>query len=342
MSETVTLNQERAAGPESRGKTPQDLKTTVNSQQILSQFNIAFTVMSILPLLTCFWLVTVRFFSISILEGLNGFYFLLAIVLALLGMLRGRQVLGSIIRQLVAANSRLAQVNQLQADFVGHVAHELRAPLTVIKGALDNLGDGLHGALTDEQREPVAMSQRETLRIKRLTGDLLGLAQMEAGRVRLELEELSLGELLRSLVQTYGGLVRERGLTLVLEAPDDTIRVVADRDRLSQVFVNLLTNAAKFTKRGSVTLQLTREADQAQVVVADTGPGIPSEDLARIFEKFERSGDQKTEGAGLGLSIARAMVELHHGRIEVNSELGRGSRFIVRLPLAGSITSSHR
>jgi len=300
---------------------------------MMSQFNIAFSLMSIIPLLTCFYLITVRFFSISILEGINGVYFLLALVIALLGLLAGHQLIQDIIRRLVSANAKLAKLNEQQASFVSNVAHEFRSPLAIFKVALDNLADGLHGPVTVDQMEPLSMCQKEVNRLKRLVGDLLDLSRIEAGKLPMQLQEVVLQETLNQVGQLFTTLVKERGLALTMDLPEEPCRTIGDRDRLQQVFTNLIGNAAKFTEKGGIHLRLLKDSDMYQVEVEDTGPGIPAEDLERVFDKFERVGSmQGAEGSGLGLPIARDIVELHQGRIWAESRVGQGSRFVVRLP----------
>ena len=300
--------------------------------RLWSRFNVAFSLMSVIPLLTCGYLITVRFFSFSILLGVNGVYFLLALVIALLGLLAGHQLIRDIIRQLVEANAKLAKLNDQQASFVSNVAHEFRSPLAVFKGALDNLADGLHGSLSGDQQEPVRMCRKEISRLTRLVSDLLDVSRLEAGKLAMQRERVELTDVLRSVVRFLEGMAKERGLALALELPAPPAEVAGDLDRLQQVFINLLANALKYTARGGVTVRLRREAEMVQVEVADTGPGIAPEDLERIFDKFERVGSQSEEGSGLGLPIARDIIELHHGRIWVESRPGHGSRFLVRLP----------
>ena len=146
-----------------------------------------------------------------------------------------------------------------------------------------------------------------------------------------------LQDLLRDVTQSCRELSKVRGLRIDLDVPEAPVRICGDRDRLSQVFLNLISNAIKFTQQGGVSVHLTQDNGASQVAVADTGRGISAEDLERIFHKFERVGDTKPEGSGLGLPIAKAIIELHHGRIWVESQVGRGSRFMVRLPTqAGS------
>lgn len=299
----------------------------------MSRFNVAFSLMSIIPLLTCFYLITVRFFSIQILEGMNGVFFLLALVIALLGLLAGHQLIHDVIHQLVETNIKLTNLNEAQAGFVSNVAHEMRAPLAVFKGALDNLADGLHGELTGDQREPLAMCQKEVNRLVRLIRDLLELARIESGKLKLAKEEVALQELLEAVQQLYGGLVKERGLKLFLELPPEPAKIMGDRDRIQQVFLNLVSNAVKYTDHGEIRVRLAKREGAYQLEVSDTGRGIASSDLDRVFNKFERVGDQSEEGSGLGLPIAKDIIELHGGKIWVESELGQGSRFIVNLPV---------
>jgi signal transduction histidine kinase len=300
----------------------------------MSRFNMAFSLMSLIPLLTCCYLITVRFFSFSVLLTVNGIYFLLALVIALLGLLAGHELIRDIIRQLVEANAKLEKLNDQQAAFVSNVAHEFRSPLAVFKGALDNLADGLYGGpLPPALAEPVEMCQREVDRLTRLVSDLLDLSRIESGKLRLRRQAVVLQEVLRSVTQFLEGIAARRGVRLALQLPAEAVELSGDRDRLEQVFINLVANALKFTPAGSVTVTLRRDGEAAEVEIADNGPGIAPEDLGRIFDKFERVGSQSEEGSGLGLPIARDIVQLHQGSIRVESRPGAGSRFLVRLPL---------
>ncbi len=309
-------------------------RTNFNPKRLFSQFNIAFSLMSIIPILIFCYLITVKFVTASLLlEGLNGVYLLLAIVIAFLGLVAGRQAIRHILARLVEINAKLERLNDQQAAFVSNVAHEFRSPLTVMTGAMDNLADGLHGQLTQDQLEPVAMCRRESGRLKRLVGDLLDVARIEAGKVHLVYAEVVLQEILRATAQLFDDHVKQRGLRLTLDFPEAPAQIMGDRDRLQQVFVNLVGNAAKFTKQGEIRVRVRQDGDAYQIEVTDTGPGIASEDLGRIFDKFERVGNQAEEGSGLGLPIAKDLVELHHGRLWAESQPGQGSRFIVTLPL---------
>ena len=326
----MSMSTDPPGAPRTRGSQRKHVDATRRSW--MSQFDLAFALMSVIPLLISCYLITVRLFSIEILAGYNGVFFFLAVVMALIGLLAGRQSLERIISQLIEANEKLARFNTMQGEFVSHVAHELRSPLAIMKGALDNLRDGLYGSLTAEQAEPITISQNEVTRLKRIVGDLLDIGHIEVGKLSLSASQLNLQDVLRSVAQSCGGLMKARCLQLDMDVPAAPVTVWADRDRLVQVFMNVLSNAIKFTARGGVRVHLTQDDREARVEVADTGRGIASEDVKRLFVKFERVGANDQEGSGLGLAIAKAIVELHGGRIWVESELGRGSRFFIHLP----------
>lgn len=341
----MAMPQEKLLPPEKRNPVPAAelpsvnpyasmLKTTGTDkiERWLAEFHVAFSLMSIIPLLICCYLITVKFFSISILSGMNGVYFLLAVIMALIGLLAGRQVIMRLIRRLVELNAKLARFTTIQADFVNHVAHEFRSPLTIIKGSLENLRDGLHGSLDQDQVEPISVSHREASRLSRLVSDLLDIARMEAGKLRMEQEEVILQDLLRNVAESCHVLIDKRALKLSLDLPKEPIHVLADKDRLTQAFFNLLTNAIKYTEQGSIHVRLSQDPEGLLVAFGDTGRGIAQEDLERVFEKFERSkNNQDKEGSGLGLSISKVIIELHQGRIWAESQLGKGSTFYVRL-----------
>ncbi len=296
--------------------------------------------MSIIPLLICAFLITVKFFSIWILVGLNGIIYLSAVLTAVMGLLFARVVMREIIQHLIAANGKLERLNRQQAGFVSNVAHEFRTPLTIVKGALDNVADGLHGPLRSEQMEPLQMCQREINRLKRLVSDLLDLARIESGKMPMTRQSVVLQPLLESVARLASGPAKQRGLSLLVDAPQTPAIVTGDPDRLEQLFLNLVSNAIKFTPAGEIRMRLAENREGYRIEVIDTGRGISTQDLERIFDKFERVGNQEEEGAGLGLPIAKDIVELHRGRIWAESELGRGSRFIVQLPGPAANTSN--
>ncbi len=239
--------------------------------------------------------------------------------------------------QLIAAFnktlSRLETLFNTQRRFMADVGHELRTPLTVIKG---NVGLMRRIGQTDE--ESLSGIESEVDRLTRLVGDLLLLAQAESGKLPLDTRLIEVDTLLLEAMQQMRVLARERLQLRIGEI--DQVLVCGDADRLKQVLVNLIGNAINYTPPGGeVIVSLSKEGDQARLLVSDNGPGIPAEDLPHIFERFYRGEKSRTrsrdgKGFGLGLSIAYWIVRNHNGRIDVESTTGKGTTFCVWLPLA--------
>lgn len=232
---------------------------------------------------------------------------------------------------------KLREVDRLKSDFVSHVSHELRTPLTAIKGAIDNMLDGLTGGLNDKQARYLHRMKENTEHLVRLIEDILDISRIEAGQIGLELRPISISRLVIEVCDSLRPIAASRSIELAAEAPDD-LAVKGDRDRLMQVLLNLVGNALKFTPTGGrVSASAEDAGEEVAVRVIDTGRGIEPELTARVFDRFYRvlSSESAEEGTGLGLSIAKSLVELHAGTIGVESTLGVGSTFTVRLPKSG-------
>ncbi len=228
---------------------------------------------------------------------------------------------------------RLENLFNTQRRFLADVGHELRTPLTVIKGNVDLMQH--IGSFDDESMISI---KNEVDRLTRMVGDLLLLAQAESGKLPLDIRLVEMDTLLLEVLNQMSVLAREKLMLRLGEI--DQVLVCGDQDRLKQVLVNLVGNAINYTPSGGVvTLRLGKVEDQAKLTIQDTGPGIPSEDLPHVFERFYRAEKSRTrsrdgKGFGLGLSIAYWIVRNHGGIIEVESTLGEGSNFSVWLPLA--------
>ncbi|MDO9348974.1 MAG: ATP-binding protein, partial [Anaerolineales bacterium] len=233
-----------------------------------------------------------------------------------------------------AFNETLERLEKLfvsQQRFLADVSHELRTPLTVIKGNAD-----LMRRMKSVDEESLTSIKDEADRLTRLVGDLLLLTQAESGKLPLDFKPVELDTLLLDVSKEMHVLARERVQLKVTEI--DQIQVNGDRDRLKQVLLNLVSNAIKYTPQGGeVFLSLSKVGGQARLIVRDSGPGIPAEDLPHIFERFYRAEKSRTRsesaGFGLGLSIANWIITHHAGRIEVNSQEGKGTTFCIWLPL---------
>ena len=242
-------------------------------------------------------------------------------------------VTGVVVTVLDVTRQRSAEL--ARRAFVANVSHELRTPLTSIFGSLGLLENGLAGEIDDEAREVVEIARSSTDRLVRLVTELLDLDQLQRGRLPVRFEPTDLGPLVDAAVDCVRGHAEHVGIELDVVRPEG-ITVVADADRIVQVLVNLLGNAIRYSDPGQiVTLGVEEEGRGVSVRVVDHGRGIPAAALGTIFEPFEQADpedDRDRRGSGLGLSIARALVEAHGGRVHVDSKVGVGSTFHVWIP----------
>jgi len=234
--------------------------------------------------------------------------------------------------ELEKINAQLKELDRMKSDFVANVAHELKTPLTIIKGNLDNIDQGLAGEVQPKQKDILGDVFRVINRLSRLINDLLDISKIESGKMELNKEDLDIVALAGEIVKTFEILVAAKNIGLVREFPDKAVTVNADKDKLTQVFINLLSNAVKFTDKGSVTVRIIDMQGEVEVEIEDTGPGIPNDQADKVFDKFVRVVAEKKEGTGLGLPIAKDIVILHKGRIRIESVVGKGSKFIFIIP----------
>ena len=224
----------------------------------------------------------------------------------------------------------------IKNDFVGMVSHELRSPLTSIQAAVKLVSAGILGAVTPDQKSALDLALRNVERMGRMVNQLLDITKVETGRLELRREPVDLVQLTHDVVRSFEPLAQERSLNLTFYSEQPSIDIYVDRDKITQVFTNLLHNALKFTAEGDISVTLRRHEAKVHCEVSDTGPGFNKKDLAKVFEKFKRfdtpaRGGEK--GTGLGLALTRRLIELHEGEIHVESEAGKGSHFIFTLPI---------
>jgi signal transduction histidine kinase len=238
------------------------------------------------------------------------------------------------IDELSTVNTRLQEMERMRSEFLAMLSHDLHTPLTAIKGSLDVL---LHeGVGIELSRELLGIAQKNADRLFRMVSDILDIARIESGRFEIHPEPFDIVLPLRATIDRLRRLVQDKEITLRLQVPDRLPRVSADGHRMEQVFTNLLGNALKFTPRGGqITVTAQEFPTEVLVEVRDSGMGIPAEHLEPIFDRFYRvplPAGEKVEGSGLGLSICKAIVEEHGGRIWVESVVGQGSAFSLTLP----------
>ncbi|MDY7018693.1 MAG: ATP-binding protein [Chloroflexota bacterium] len=228
--------------------------------------------------------------------------------------------------------SDLERAEQLRRNLVADVAHELRTPLSNIRGYLEAVRDGV----IKPDADTIRSLDEEAILLSRLVDDLQELSLAEAGELNLVCQAEDIASLIKQTVTAVQAEVATKEISLSLDLPDTLSPVNIDRHRIVQVLRNLLENAIAHTgKGGTITVTATQQGDWVEISVVDTGEGIPAEDLPNIFERFyrvDKSRARATGGSGLGLTIAKRLVEAHGGTIEAQSELGKGSRFTFTLP----------
>ncbi len=239
------------------------------------------------------------------------------------------------------------QIARQREDFVSRLTHDLRTPLVAADRMLLLFQQGALGELSPTMQEAIAIMARSNQNLLQMVNTLLEVYRFEAGRKNLTFLPVDLQDLLEEVTKELTPLAQEKGLSLQLNVGEHSAssKVMGDRLELHRLFTNLVGNAIKFTDAGSVTIRLLpptsakaltptaqQSVDYITIEVEDTGPGIPSEEQATLFERF-RHGSHKRSGSGLGLYLSRRIVEAHQGTIEIKSELGKGSVFVVRLPI---------
>ncbi|MCB9438143.1 MAG: GAF domain-containing protein [Anaerolineales bacterium] len=238
--------------------------------------------------------------------------------------------------QLLTAE-RLREVDKLKSEFLASMSHELRTPLNSIIGYAEVMLDGLDGPLNEEMTEDVEAIHGSGKLLLNLINDILDLAKIEAGQMELDYQEIVLAPFLRQVLDTSQILVKDKDVVLQLELNENLPEILdADPIRIQQIINNLISNAAKFTEHGSITLRAIADNGNLHISVIDTGTGIRADKLDVIFERFrqaDQSSTRRAGGTGLGLDITRRLVHMHSGRIWVESEFGTGSVFSFEIPL---------
>jgi signal transduction histidine kinase len=254
-----------------------------------------------------------------------------------------RDEVGQLANAFNRMSAELELLERSRRDLVANVSHELKTPITAIRAHLENLADGIE----QPDRDTLQVMLGQTERLGRLVDQLLDLSKLESGEVPLQLEPVALAPMVERVISEFSVGRAVTDIALIAEVPDDLV-VDADRERIHQVVFNLVDNAVRFTPPGGeVTIAAERVADRIRVTVRDTGVGVASEHLPRLFERFYRVDPARSRedggGTGIGLAIARSIVEGHGGRIAAQSEPGRGATFTFDLPAApAAMTATDR
>jgi signal transduction histidine kinase len=245
------------------------------------------------------------------------------------------------------ANARLGELDAAKTAFFSNVSHEFRTPLTLLLGPLEDLL--AHAPLDEASRAQVRLAHDNALRLLKLVNALLDFSRLEAGRLAASFAPLDIARFTAELGAMFSSAAERAGLRLIVDCPPLSAPAFVDRDLWEKVVTNLLSNAFKFTRQGEIALRVRESDDGFLLAVADTGIGIPASELPRIFDRFHRVASawaRTHEGTGIGLSLVRELVELHGGRVAVQSEPGRGTTFTVTIPRgfehlpAGAVSSA--
>lgn len=270
--------------------------------------------------------------------------FLLILVFGIL-LIRGvireveqKEKLVDLNKKLELAYEEVDRLSKAKSEFISIASHQLRTPLSAIKGYISMLIEGTYGRIVEKAKTPMENVYKSNERLIKLVNDLLSISRIESGKMEFEPEESQIEEIIEGVVFDLKVNAEKKGLYLKWEKPETALpKLSLDRDKLRQVILNLVDNAIKYTQKGGVTISAQRVNDKLQIVIKDTGEGMTKEDLVKIFESFSRGTvgvSAYTEGAGLGLYIARKFVEMHGGKIWAESEgRSKGSTFFIELPI---------
>ena len=234
-------------------------------------------------------------------------------------------------------NEKLQQADKLKDEFLANTSHELRTPLNGIIGLAESLYDGVAGPVNKETQQNLSLIISSGKRLSSLVNSILDFSKLKAHSLELQLKPIDLHSLVEVVIKISKPLLSGKNLFLLNNIPKDTFYVLGDENRLQQIFHNLIGNAIKFTEKGFIEVNAIFLKEEVEIVIADTGIGIPEDKIDSIFNYFEQidaSTEREFGGTGLGLSITKQLVELHNGQIRVESELGKGSRFYFTLPIA--------
>jgi len=248
-----------------------------------------------------------------------------------------QEIVGKLISKLQKNNEKLRRLDEQKTEFVSLASHQLRGPLAVIHGYVSMIIEGDYGEIPETAKEPLYRSLRSSKALSLLISDYLDVAQIEKGEMEYIISDLNITELLNEITSEFEIIAKQSGIEFNFNNLEEDLFIRGDKNKMRQVISNIIDNAIKYTKEGSVEINTETKDDKIIISVKDSGIGIEKEKVNEIFNKFARSDKaikMNVVGTGLGLFVAKVMVEAHEGNIWVESDgLGKGSTFFIRLPI---------
>ena len=279
-------------------------------------------------------LVLTKTLSLQILKGIISIIFLAFGYFLIKSVLREIELRA----ELQKAYEELKRLDKAKSEFISIASHQLRTPLTAIKGYISMIIEGSYGKMSEKTKEPMENVYKSNERLIKLVNDLLSISRIESGRMEINLEKFSLEDIISSVVNELKIEAEKKGLKLIWEKPAEPLpKISADRDKIRQVILNVVDNGIRYTRRGEIAIKSRVGEGSLLIEVSDTGAGLTKEEISYLFESFSR-GKAGTrfwsEGVGLGLYVAKKFIELHNGKIWAESKgKGKGSTFYIELPI---------
>ena len=250
-------------------------------------------------------------------------------------------------RELVELNKELKDHSNMRTEFVVNVAHELRTPLTIFKNILSNALAGVDGKIEPKLRRNLETAVQTIDRLARVSNDFFDLSKIDVGKLNLNIKRFAIQDIITDVVSSMGHLAKEQNANIAMLMPDEELFIDADHDRIAQVLINLITNAIKFVPEntGDITVHLVDACENVEIDIEDNGPGIKKNDIDKVFNRFvqiEKHVGEGDHGTGLGLTITKEIVEMHHGKIWVESTPDHGCHFCFSLPKSQKESASSK
>jgi len=272
--------------------------------------------------------------SVLILFCIFGYY----LIKATLEEIKRREEMEKISKELKKAYKELKKLDEAKSEFISIASHQLRTPLTAIKGYISLINEKIYGRPPRRMKKPLNNIHTSTERLIKLVGDLLNISRIEAGKVKLNIEKVKLEDIINSVVSELKNLAKEKKLYLKWEKPRKPLpKVLVDKDRIRQVILNVIDNGIRYTERGGITIRYRKGNKISKLIISDTGEGMTKKEMLNLFRSFTRGSIGQrtwTEGTGLGLYIAKKFLDLHNGKIWAKSPgKGKGSTFYIELPI---------